>query len=255
MENGLKRLLKPLIISLGRRVEARSLSRPPIVIGACPRSGTTLLLSILDAHPDIHSIRKQTYAFTRWDREGRPTRLDRLYRQLLLHPPRGSCRRWCEKTPKNIQHFGRILSWFEEGARLIHIVRDGRDVVTSRHPRHRPDQYWVSVRRWVGDVRAGMAYAHSPLVHTVRYEDLIGDFEGRLRELMEFLEEPVAPEVLDWFHHTSVKRSRHWTDSVQRLHTRAVGRWDQPEHRERLEEFMADGEALALSRRLGYLDG
>ena len=253
MENRLKRLLKPLVIGLGRRVEERAFTGGPIIIGACPRSGTTLLLSMLDAHPHIHGIRKQTYAFTRWDEEGRPTRLDRLYRQLLLHRPGPDCVRWCEKTPKNVQHFGRILSWFDGGARLVHMVRDGRDVVTSRHPRHRPDQYWVSVDRWVADVRAGLAFADSPFVHTVRYEDLIDDFQSEIRRLLDFLDEPVTPEVMDWLAHTSIKRSRHWAQPAQKLHSRAVGKWARPEHRQRLDEFMADGEAVALGEKLGYL--
>ncbi len=253
MENSLKRLLKPLIIALGRKVEGSAFTRRPVIIGACPRSGTTLLLSILDAHPDIHGIQKQTYAFTRYDEEGRPTRLDRLYRQLLLHRPGPDCVRWCEKTPKNVKHFGRILSWFDGGVRLVHVVRDGRDVVTSRHPRHRPDQYWVSVDRWVGDVTAGLALADSPLVHTMRYEDLIGDFRYEMRRLLDFLDEPVTGEVLNWLAHTSLKRSRHWAEPVQKLHSRAVGKWARPEHEGRIEEFMANGEAVALSRELGYI--
>ena len=252
MDNLLKRLIRPALVGLGRRRERKHFSRRPVIIGACPRSGTTLLLSILDAHPHIYSIQKQTYAFTRWDSDGRPTRLDRLYRQLLVHRIPRTATRWCEKTPKNIQSFGRILDWSEGEARLIHMVRDGRDVVTSRHPKHDPHHYWVPVRRWVSDVALGLELAEHSCVHTVRYEDLIADYEGQLERLMEFLDEPVVPEVIDWASHTSLRRSIHWAKPLESIHARAVGRWSRPEHRRVVGEFMSDPEALKLMERLGY---
>src|SRR6056297_4213785 len=157
MDSSLKKLVKPLIITLGKKIESERFTEKPIIIGACPRSGTTLLLSILDAHPNIYSIQNQTYAFTSWKKEnlpGRflPVRLDRLYREFLFHRIKGDPVRWCEKTPKNIQFLDKIIEYFSDTVKIIHLVRDGRDVVTSRHPKHTPNEYWVSVERWVKDV-------------------------------------------------------------------------------------------------------
>ncbi|MBU1635903.1 sulfotransferase, partial [bacterium] len=96
MENGIKRLIKPLIIKVGRSIEKKQFSDTPIIIGACPRSGTTLLLSILDAHPNIYGIQNQTYAFAGWNDNSQANRLDRLYREFIFNKIPENKKRWCE---------------------------------------------------------------------------------------------------------------------------------------------------------------
>lgn len=252
MDNAFKRMIRPLIVGAGRSKEKRYFDDEPIIIGACPRSGTTLLLSILDAHPHIYGIQNQTYAFTVWDNGGQPIRLDRLYRQFILHKITPQKRRWCEKTPKNVQYFGHIQRYFGEKVKLIHMLRDGRDVVTSKHPRHTPDQYWVSVRRWISDVKQGLAFAGHPNVYTLKYESLVQNYESEIQNLIHFLNEDMTTEISDWFHHTAVKKSKHWANPVQNIHSNAIGKWQKPEHRRRYEEFMANDEAVELLKRLEY---
>ncbi len=252
MDNAIKRMMRPLIISAGRSRERRCFGDEPIIIGACPRSGTTLMLSILDAHPHIFGIQNQTYAFTVWGNDSQPTRLDRLYRELLLHKIPEQKRRWCEKTPKNIQFFDQILRYFGHRVKLIHMIRDGRDVVTSKHPRHTPDQYWVSVRRWISDVKQGLAFAGHPHVYTLKYENLVHQYESEIQKLIHFLNEDMTAEIGNWLQHTAVKKSKHWASPVQNLHGKAIGKWQKPEHRRRYEEFMANDEAVELLQRLGY---
>jgi len=252
MENGIKRLVKPLIIRIGRSIEQRHFTAKPIIIGACPRSGTTLLLSILDAHPNIYGIQNQTYAFASWDEQSQANRLDRLYREFIFNKIPDGKIRWCEKTPKNIKYFDKILNFYGEGAKLIHVIRDGRDVVISKHPKHTPDDYWVSVKRWINDVKFGLNFADLPNVYTMKYENIINNYENEMQRLLEYLGEDMVPEIRDWFNHTTVKKSKHWAKPVQKLHSKAIGKWQKPEHRERYEEFMANAEAVALMKTLGY---
>ncbi|MBU0711739.1 sulfotransferase [bacterium] len=252
MENGIKRLIKPLIIKVGRSIEKKQFSDTPIIIGACPRSGTTLLLSILDAHPNIYGIQNQTYAFAGWNDNSQANRLDRLYREFIFNKIPENKKRWCEKTPKNIKFFDKILALYGENVKLIHVVRDGRDVVTSKHPKHSPDQYWVSVRRWINDVNLGLTFADKPNVYTIKYEDIINNYDVEIQKLLSFLGEDMVPEVRDWFNHTTVKKSIHWANPVQKLHSKAIGKWLKPEHRRRYAEFMENSEAVALMKTLGY---
>ncbi len=246
--------IHPLITNIGKKIEKKYFSGIPIIIGASPRSGTTLLLSILDAYPNIHSIQRQTYAFTKWteDEPCIPPRIDRLYREFLRHRISPQAKRWCEKTPRNIGYFDKILNYFNENVKLIHMIRDGRDVVTSKHPLHRPDQYWVTAERWVGDVRAGLKFKDHPQVFTIKYEDLIFNFDHEVKKLSQFLNESFIPTDRSWKEKTSLKKSKHWAEPIQDLHARSIKRWKKEEHKKRMEEFLLNPEAIKLLKELEY---
>src|SRR5687768_12561372 len=89
----------------------RQFHRPPIFIGGCARSGTTLLLSIMSSHPGIFAIPFETKCFA----AGRPSdpgaafRIGRFHRLLLSCAIPRSAYRWCEKSTKNVLTFGRII--------------------------------------------------------------------------------------------------------------------------------------------------
>lgn len=250
--NKIKKAFNSFISHRGKKLEKKKFSACPIILGACPRSGTTLLLSILSAHPSIHAIKKQTYAFTEWNDKGRPKRLDRLYREFLLPKISSESIRWCEKTPKNVEYFGEILNYFSE-VKLIHLIRDGRDVVTSRHPRRNPEKYWVSPQRWMNNVKAALAFKDNDNVYTIFYEKLIKNFEEEIKKLCEFLNEKVEDHILNWTENTSLQRSKHWKKPVQKLHARSIGRWKEEQHKERIVDFYSNTEAFFLLKELNYI--
>ncbi|MBN2281000.1 MAG: sulfotransferase [Candidatus Marinimicrobia bacterium] len=257
LEDFIKRYtINPIYRYLGRRKEKKHFTGDPIVILAAPRSGTTLLLSILDAYPNIYSIPEQTYGLARWrEKKGKmiPDRIDRIYREMLRHEIPVAKNRWCEKTPRHIKHIKNILDYFPK-AKAIHIVRDGRDVITSKHPKHHPDDYWVSVNRWVTDVGIGLEYLDHPRVLTLKYEDLVFHFDREIKRISNFLEEDFVPSKDEWTQLTSLKNSKHWKEPVQNLYSKSIGRWKQPEHRARIEEFMKEPQALELMQKLNYFD-
>jgi hypothetical protein len=258
---GMKKMTAPLIILLGQKVEQRRFTDLPIIIGACPRSGTTILLSILGAHPNIFAIPKQTYAFDCWQSvqdkkrggmQWRPTRLDRLYLQFLIHHIPGNAKRWLEKTPKHIRSFEKILAYYNEQVKLINIIRDGRAVITSRHPKHNPDNYWVSVQRWISDVKTGLSLDSHPNMLNIKYEGLINDFEKTMENVFRFLGENKPDNLHDWTQKTNIKRSMHLAEPVQNIYSHALDRWRKPEHADRIKEFMNNREAVDLLKKLGY---
>src|SRR6056297_413126 len=104
MLNSFKKSFFPLILYLGRKKMERAFDREPVIIGGCGRSGTTLLQSILSAHPSILGFPKELSVFNYWrEKDGgkEPLRIDRLYREIFIrHVPKG-VRRWSEKTPRN----------------------------------------------------------------------------------------------------------------------------------------------------------
>ncbi len=205
----------------------RSIERH-IVIGGSPRSGTTLLRRILDQHPALCcGPEMNLFIPSRFQLEplsvlsGIPRpELTAIFRsstsqgelidafggryRQLRHKPR-----WVEKTPRNVRHFGWILERFP-AARLIHVIRDGRDVACSAA--EHPDRRWVDgrwvwqlhprpvgdhARAWLTDTSAGMSFRGDPRYHEVRYEDLVTRPEATLRELCDFIGEPFDLRLLE----------------------------------------------------------
>jgi hypothetical protein len=242
---------------LKRLQRARALGVRPILIGGCGRSGTTLLLSVLSCHPRLFAIDYETMAFCA-DAFGDPPnlnvpfRMDRIYAHLVTRDVPEACVRWCEKTPKNVVNFGRLLHRYGDRARLIHIIRDGRAVVASRHPSE-PGAYYVPPERWVGDVTAGLKFEDHPCVLTVRYEDLVSRYEATTRRICAFVDEAWAPEFLQFPASATVTDHVAWdARQVRPLSADGLDRWRSAEHEAAVGRLLALPEARALLTRLGY---
>ncbi len=251
------RFVYPLITYIGKKIEKKHFPGEPIMILGSPRSGTTLLLSILAAHPSIFAIPKQTYAFDVWTENNgmlMPARIDRLYREFIIRKIPASATRWLEKTPRHVQNLDKILKYFDNKIKIIHLIRDGRDVVVSKHPAYmNRRKYWVSVERWTGDVKFAYELSkHSSNIYNVKYEDLITNYDNEIVKLFEFLGEEYSEELKAWYKNTTIKKSKHWGDKVQNIHSKAIGKWKNDEHKERMEEFYANPEAVALLKQLNY---
>lgn len=245
----------PLLL-IGKHIEKKHFRKPPILIVASPRSGTTLLFSMLAALPAVFAARKQTNAFDRWEERGGkwvPLSLFRLHREFLMHRIPDCANRWLEKTPSHIRSLDKILQFFNEDVKIIHLIRDGRDVVVSSHPAYlNRRKYWVPIEWWVKDVKSGLRYRDHPSVHTMHYEDLIRDYDTEIRKVLTFIDEPFSPEIADWVGHTPIKQSIHWGSGVRQVHSQAIGNWRKPEHARRIAEFMKHNEAVELLHALGY---
>jgi len=231
-------------------LRAGRIKKEPIIIGGCGRSGTTLLRNILSCHPAIFAIPEETGVFcpTAYSQNvdlNAPFRNGLLERKLSEYGISGGSYRYCEKTPRNVLYFGRILSHFENNVKLIHIVRDGRDVVTSRHHLN-PSCYWVKPLRWVNDVTAGMQFENRPQVLTVRYEDLIQHYESTLIKICEFVGEKYRKEYFD-FSNKIDRRQRF------NVHSRSIGKWKKDEHKQIVDELMSLPQAVNLLKRYKYI--
>jgi protein-tyrosine sulfotransferase len=259
--------------------------RPPIFLGGAGRSGTTLLRVILDSHPDIacgpefklipgialhwaRAIKEfrpvlESYAVT-------PQIYNNAYRTLiesLLGPylARSGKKRIAEKTPNNVLFFYHLSRIFPDSP-LVHLVRDGRDVVCSlltmdwKDPlTGAPVEYTRNAERaanyWVEAVNAGRRAGESMEVrrnyYEIRYEDIVEKPEPTLRALFEFLGEPWDRSVLDFHSRSRELAGESSAEQVSRgIYRSSVGRW-----KEQLKE--ADKETVKriagdLLIRLGY---
>ena len=224
----------------------RAISRAdPILIGGCGRSGTTLLLSILGAHPEILAMPDEMYAFYPF-----PFRLSKLV-STIEESEKLSWTHWCEKTPKNVLAFSEIFEAFEGQVKLIHIVRDGSDVVTSRHP-NADERYYIAPERWVTDVGAGWAHREKTLL--IRYEDLVNQEQATLEVVCDYLGLPFDQRMLEFESYSNVQENKAWAGGrVSKINKLSVARWQAEEHSERVAEFMTTAGAETLMSLLDYV--
>ncbi len=229
----------------------------PIFIGGAGRSGTTLLRVILDSHPAIScgpELKVLPLVADLWARfhgELFPTlsahhltqpRIAEIFatmvRSLLAEGRRASGKpRIAEKSPDNVFYFAHLACLFPESP-LVHVVRDGRDVVSSLlrqdwfHPETKErDPRTTDVRTaaqyWVTAIRAGRLAAESSRHYVeVRYEDLVTSPEPTLRQLLFTIGEPFDASVLTHDRHAHELANESSRDQVRApIHTRPIGAW------------------------------
>jgi hypothetical protein len=225
------------IVRAGRRLRGRTPepSPAPFVCGVT-RSGTTLLRLMLDSHPDLaipgetHWVPKLIKAFERSPQTGEDaaalaidhkrwgdfhldaeelrrriaalnpvTAADSIRAFYMLYAEREGKTRYGDKTPGYVKEMRRIQRVLPE-ARFVHIIRDGRDVSLS-HLRMNwgPETYEQSARLWRNRIRKARKMAPS-INHylEVKFEVLVADPEGVLRQVCDFIDLEFDPVMLDY---------------------------------------------------------
>lgn len=205
--------------------------RPIFIVGA-PRSGTTLMRSILDAHPNIFSPAWETGLFQYMSLmiNGDLLKFKNKYKKDLILPredyiawvkrvsldlitmlrQKSEKQRWAEKTPGHVHSMDFIHEVYPD-AQFIHMIRRGSDVVKSLQNMHwAPRRIRWSINTWVESVQAGRSSgARLPAGHytEIRYEELIRTPHEVLKQLCDYLGEPFAEQMLE-FHNPEKNTSK-----------------------------------------------
>lgn len=261
---------------------------PLIVVGGCPRSGTTLLRLMLDSHariacgPEFKVLNLIAGNAVRMMQVHAPTlegvyalEREQIIRSFgdqavaLLEPwrRRAGKARIAEKTPQNVHAFTVLAEMLPESP-FIHLIRDGRDVVRSLLRQSwsdpatgRPVPYCAdpveAAKYWVKCVRDGRRMAdgpHAARYVEVRYEDLATDPEATMRTLLDRIGESWDPAVLahhERDHAMPESEAGSHGDALSRPVNRgAIGRW-RDEWTE-TDRSAVERVAGALLRELGY---
>ena len=134
---------------------------------------------------------------------------------------------------------------------IIHIVRDGRDVITSFHP-SKPNEYFVAPQQWVKLVKSGLKWKQHPSVLTLKYEDLILKKENTMVLLLDFLALDASPKMLNFPLYTTLKQPNSLMDKVSDLNAKSINKWKRLNHDKRIAMFNGIDEAVRLNSKLGY---
>jgi Tfp pilus assembly protein PilF len=216
-------------------------------LGGHPRSGTTLLEQILDAHPSVAALDEPTafldliepaFLKTRDHSSPRLNILRKLYVEALHQElgPRAAGNLLLDKNPSPTARLPVWLRVFPE-LRVIIALRDPRDVVLScyfqniplntvnvnflsfeRVAKHYSDlmDIWLAVREW-----EGFAWFET------RYETIVAETEKEGRRVTEFLGLSWEPSQERFYEKSRQKQlySPTYQDVTRPVYQRSVARW------------------------------
>jgi tetratricopeptide (TPR) repeat protein len=245
---------------LGRWFESGATMQPPrhfALLCGHPRSGTTLLEQVLDAHPAIVSLEEtpiffETYldlkrGFSDQARihsileSASPATLQKArasylrFAEALLGNPVGA-RLLIDKNPSLTTLVPAVIRVFPETKFLV-ALRDPRDVCLSFFmqplPLNLSSASYLTLEGTVEEYAAlmGLWRVMAPRMQNphieVRYEDMVEDLESVSRKVLEFLGMPWDPQVLRFDEHARQKlvRSPTYADVTKPVSKAAVGRW------------------------------
>lgn len=207
------------------------MEKSPIFIGGAGRSGTTLLRVILDSHPEIccgpelkvtpliaqmwHSFQGCAPELNHYmiSQQDITTIFQQMFKMLTTRLlAQSQKKRIAEKTPGNAQFFQHLHYIFPESP-LIHLIRDGRDVVCSLlslewydHITGERIEYTKNIENaaqyWKTQVQKGRDTSQHPSAgkryFELFYENLVENPEQELKKLLTFLEEEFDEKILDF---------------------------------------------------------
>jgi len=253
------------------------------MIVGCSRSGTSILGEVVGAH---HAVSYHFEPGRPWWRSGQgdgPDGGDRFTGDHATVSDKVAAGVWLSRYPDwatvlekqpHLTMATRLVRVLFPGARLIHAVRDGRDVACSLRPgiggdrwHHMRPPAWRGIARSMSGVeRCAAAWSETVRIalddldgvdhHVVRYEDLVRDPVGTASGALAFLGLEVDPFVETACGSVDGSRSR-----VR--HARHQDRWHRPtvaldsvgRHRHELnraELAAVERWCLPVMERLGY---
>ena len=248
------------------------MGKSPAFIVGFPRSGTTLVESILDAHKDVSVLSEESptqYLYKRFHaREGLEGVLDdtdhafvdqqraeywKLIEEFSDSSPKGLL---IDKLPLNLIYVRLINTLFPD-AKIIFVLRHPLDSCFSNFTQIFDMNPFMANLTTLDD--AGTLYALSMSVwleaqstlslnvQTVRYEDIVQDFDGSIRSLLDFLNLPWDESVKAFHRHAADKdvRTPSYEQVTQEIYKTSVDRWkNYPEQikplKDRLSSFIRD---------------
>ena len=266
-------------------LKAPDASQSPVFVVGFPRSGTTLLEQMLDAHPRLQSMDERPF-FNMLSNQlddvgikiphdlGKLTQrdCDELRKGYLTMACSKVPRRWdarlVDKNPMNMLWLPLIHRMFPE-AKFILAIRHPCDVILSCYMQnfraallaiasqsleHLANAYIETMASWLHHVEV-----FRPDVFVSRYEDLVDDTPGQIRKIASFLGLDGADSMLAFDARAREKgyiKTPSYTQVIEPINKKGIGRWQR--YREYLEpvlstlqpmlkhwQYMADPGAIA----------
>ena len=240
----------------------------PIFILGMPRTGTTLVERILGGHSEVRSAGElPNFAIEMMRLVGeaakgsRPTRDEVVALSADLDFARlgeayiestrdktGTSAHFIDKLPLNYLYVG-LIHLALPRAKIVHVQRDPMDTCYAVFKNLFVDAYPFSydlgeLARYYIAYHQLMQHWHAALpgrIHTLRYEDLVGDVETEARRLVEYCGLDWQPQMLDFHTRHEASTTASAAQVRQPVYSRSVGRWrDYEQQLQPVREMLRD---------------
>lgn len=182
---------------------------PRLHVVGCPRSGTTLLMELLATC--FHCQRQNGHELSIFA----PTGVPRSSEQVFL-----------SKQPTDILHVGKLLD-LDPDLYVVHLLRDPRAVITSRHSGKSGLDYFSNYRIWKQCELAARALEGHPHVLHLRYESLVrhpNETQARIAAHFPFLRSRYSfAEYQDFAHPDPAARAA--MNGLRAIDTGSLTKW------------------------------
>lgn len=226
----MKRLRRQLVMPFFRIADTGAMGLTPlqmhILICGFPRSGTTMLQMMLEnALPQARRFGRETGGW-------RAATFAWRNHTLLI-----------SKVPHDVVRLAPLRNFYKNRKaelKILLMLRDPRDVLTSRRKTGGPAGYVVSSERWRKYHRAFVRHQNDPDVLVVRYEDLVADVDREQRRIEKFTGQTMTVPFAKF---NEVERPDFDTSTLNGLRPieqTLVARWARADHRERIEQVLAE---------------
>ena len=225
-----KRLRRQLVMPFFRVADTGLLGLTPlqmhILICGFPRSGTTMLQMMLEnALPQARRFGRETGGW-------RAATFAWRNHPLLI-----------SKVPHDVSRLAPLRNFYDKRKaelKIILMLRDPRDVLTSRRKTGGPKGYVVSAERWRKYHRAFLRHQNDRDVLVVRYEDLVADVDREQRRIEEFTGQTMTVPFAKF---NEVERPDFDTSTLNGLRPieqSLIARWACADHKDRIEQVLAE---------------
>lgn len=230
----------------------------PIVIGGCPRSGTTLARALIGIHPEIASP-KNEYNILMWTRQKNVLQnvfnftneeineLSSSYNDhimfseqvLRLFMQRQGKSHIALKHPFQILIIDEIFKYFPE-TKFVHVIRDGRDASCSlrTHPKRKivkgnvvpsyiKNPFDWCIRRWVACINNGKKWRNPDNYIEIKYEDLLNSTIPTMIKVFSFLDLEMIPKdkLLGFYKTENGEKHLQNIEVGLPIYKKTIGRW------------------------------
>lgn len=196
-----------------------------IVICGYPRSGTTLLLAMMEyALPGARRFGEEIGAWRAATHEWRN-------HAVIV-----------SKKPDDVYVIHRMRNFYTNRhakLRVIVMVRDPRDVLTSRHAVTGPSVYFEDIAAWRQRHEYVKLYRNDPGVLMIYYEELVTNTAEVCKRVETYTGISADRSFTD-FHSGLEGFNTQALNGVRPVDAKTMGRWRRPEHRERIEQILRE---------------
>lgn len=236
-------------------LEAPDAAQSPVFVVGFPRSGTTLLEQMLDAHPHLQSMDERPFFQMLASQLENSTGCripqdlgklsqrdcDELRKGYLIHACGKVPRRWdaqlVDKNPMNMLWLPMIHRLFPS-ARIIFALRHPCDVLLSNYMQNFMASTLAATCADLETLATGYVQAmdywlyhvklFKPAVFVSRYEDLVVDPVGQTRRIADHLGLEDAGPMLNFDRRAREKEfiaTPSYTQVIEPISSKAIGRW------------------------------